>query len=158
MELIHHFRLSGVGIHLLIYCQMVTRSVVSAVGAGRGRQAGDISLVLRGAGSGWWGRARGGRKEPALDGSSCVSLPHCRKDWSTTLPRHRVPHRCQIYCFWQQANTFMSHLSSYHFFPRVFLSPLWNNRFFPSFSNPALAVCFQAAVRATCSCSSIAAQ
>lgn len=107
---------------------MVTRSVVSAVGAGRGRQAGDISLVLRGAGS--------GRKEPALDGSSCVSLPHCRKDWSTTLPRHRVPHRCQIYCFWQQANTFMSHLSSYHFFPRVFLSPLWNNRFFPSFSKP----------------------
>lgn len=53
MEFINHFGLSSVGIHLLIFCQIVTGSVVSALGAGRGRQAGDITLVLQGAGSGW---------------------------------------------------------------------------------------------------------
>lgn len=131
MEFIHHFRLNGVGVHLLICCQMVTGSVVSALGAGRGRQAGDISLVLQGAGSGRWGRARGGRKEPALDGSSCVSLPRCRR--STAPPRHRVLHRCQIYCFWQQSNTFMSHLSSYHFFPWFFYHYCGTTDFSPPF-------------------------
>lgn len=114
MEFINHFRLSGVGIHLLIYCQIVTGRAVSALGAGRGRQAGHIPLVLQGAGlvvghSPWQG------KEPVLDGSSCVSLPHCRKGWSSTLLRQHVLHCCQICCFWHQSNTSMSHLSSYLF-------------------------------------------
>lgn len=64
IEFINHFRLCGVGIQLLIYCQIVTGSVVSALGAGRGRQAGDIPVVLQEQ-AWWWGRARGrGRSLP----------------------------------------------------------------------------------------------
>lgn len=149
MEFINHFRLSGVGIHLLIYCQVVTGSVVSALGAGRGRQVGANPLVLQ--------REPSQGKEPALGGSSCLSPP-LQEGLELSSPEAACPDRCQVCCFWHQSNTFMSHLSSYHFFSVVVLSPLWKNRFSPSFSSPALAVCFQAAVGATCCCPSIAAQ
>lgn len=117
MEFISHFRLSGVGINLLIHCQIVAGSVVSSLGAERGRQAGAIPLVLQGAGSGWWA-------EPWQEKELMCLLPYCRKEWSSALLRQPVLHRCQVYCFWHQSNTFMSHLSCYHFFFPVVLSPL----------------------------------
>lgn len=116
IEFINHFKLSRVGTRLLIYCQVVTWSVISALGPRRNRHAVGVAIAPWRENSGQYKGAAEGRKEAALVESSCILLPAGGRDWSVTLPRQRILHGCQIYCFWQQSNAFMSHLSSYHFF------------------------------------------
>lgn len=83
MEFINHFGLSVVGTHLLIYCQIVGGGVVSALGAGRGRRLVTIPWCC--------GQSPGRERSlPWTGGSSCLSLPHCRKGWSSTLLRQPV--------------------------------------------------------------------
>lgn len=129
IEFINHFKLSRVGIHLLIYCQVVTWSVISALGPRRNRQAAAMAAVLWERTQGRTGMpAEGGRKLPWLGApASCSPLEEGTGAWLS---------RGSISCMAAKSTAFGSSLTLlwviYH--PTifsVFLSPTWNNRFCP---------------------------
>lgn len=157
IEFINHFKLSRVGIHLLIYCQVVTWSVISALGPRRNRQAAAMAAVLWERTQGRTGMpAEGGRKLPWLGArASCSPLEEGTGAWLS---------RGSISCMAAKSTAFGSSLTLlwviYH--PTIFFSfPITSMKqqiLSSSFSIPAFAVCFQTAIWASCMRSSAAAQ